>query len=49
MPRIARLLQRDRRDKRYRVWRAAEEDPDSGLYAESSDMQAIIGYITARS
>jgi hypothetical protein len=36
-------------DKRHHVWRAAEDDPGSELYAESSDVQAIIGYITARS
>jgi hypothetical protein len=34
-------------DKRYGVWRAAEDDPDSGLYAESSDAAAVIGYIGA--
>jgi len=34
-------------DKRYRVWRAAEDDPDSDLYAESSDAEAVIGYIQA--
>lgn len=34
-------------DKRYGVWRAAEDDPDSALYAESRDLDAVIGYITA--
>jgi hypothetical protein len=36
-------------DKAYGVWRAAEDDPDSGLYAESSDTAAIISYIQAHS
>ena len=26
-------------DKRYHVWRVAEDDPDSNLYAESSDAE----------
>jgi hypothetical protein len=34
-------------DKRHRLWRAAEDDPDSDLYAESSDVDTVIGYITA--
>jgi len=34
-------------DKRYGVWRAAEDDPDSALYAESRDLDAVIGYIIA--
>ena len=34
-------------DKRYGVWRAAEDDPDSALYAESPDVGAVIRYITA--
>ena len=34
-------------DKRYHVWRAAEDDPDSDLYAESSDADTVIGYIQA--
>jgi hypothetical protein len=34
-------------DKRYRVWRVAEDDPDSDLYAESSDADTVIGYIQA--
>ena len=36
-------------DKRLGVWRAAEDDPDSGLYAESSDADTVIGYIRAHS
>jgi hypothetical protein len=36
-------------DKRYRVWRAAEDDPDSDLYAESPDAATVIRYITAHS
>ena len=36
-------------DKRAGVWRAAEDDPDSGLYAESSDADTVIGYIQAHS
>jgi hypothetical protein len=34
-------------DKRHGVWRVAEDDPDSSLYAESRDVDAVIGYITA--
>lgn len=34
-------------DKRYGVWRAAEDDPDSALYAESSDAEMVIAYISA--
>jgi len=34
-------------DKKYGLWRVAEDDPDSDLYAESSDADAVIGYITA--
>jgi hypothetical protein len=29
------------------LWRVAEDDPDSGLYAESSDADTVIGYIAA--
>ncbi len=36
-------------DKRYGMWRVAEDDPDSDLYAESSDVGAVIGYIKAHS
>jgi hypothetical protein len=34
-------------DKAYGVWRAADDDPDSGLYAESSSADTVIGYIQA--
>jgi hypothetical protein len=34
-------------DARYGVWRVAEDDPDSALYAESSDADTVIGYITS--
>ena len=34
-------------DKAYGVWRAAEDDPDSALYAESRDADTVISYITA--
>ena len=33
-------------DKRAGVWHAAEDDPDSPLYTESSDAETVIGYIT---
>jgi hypothetical protein len=33
-------------DKRYCVWRAAEDDPDSSLYIESPDLDAVVRYIT---
>ena len=36
-------------DKRHGVWRVAEDDPDSTLYAESQDVDVVIGYITAHS
>jgi hypothetical protein len=29
------------------LWYVAEDDPDSGLYAESPDADTVIGYITA--
>jgi hypothetical protein len=32
-------------DKRHGVWRVAEDDPDSDLYAESSDADTVISYI----
>jgi hypothetical protein len=35
------------RDKKHGLWRVAEDDPDSDLYAESSDADTVIGYITA--
>ena len=36
-------------DKRHGVWRVAEDDPDSSLYAESSDLDTVISYITSHS
>jgi transcriptional regulator with XRE-family HTH domain len=36
-------------DKRYGVWRAAEDDPESDLYAESRDAQQVMDYIAAHS
>jgi hypothetical protein len=36
-------------DKRRGVWRVAEDDPDSDLYAESRDAEAVLSYITAHS
>ena len=30
------------------LWRVAEDNPDSDLYAESSDADTVMGYITAR-
>jgi hypothetical protein len=36
-------------DKRDRVWRVAEDDPDSDLYAASNDAGTVISYITAHS
>jgi hypothetical protein len=29
------------------LWRVAEDDPDPGLYAESSDADTVISYMTA--
>jgi len=34
-------------DKACGVWRVAEDDPDSSLYAESPDLNTVIRYITA--
>jgi hypothetical protein len=34
-------------DKKYGVWRVAEDDPDSDLYVESRDADTVISYITA--
>ena len=34
-------------DKADGVWRAAEDDPDSALYAESRDVDTVTGYIAA--
>jgi hypothetical protein len=36
-------------DKAYGVWRVAEDDPDSSLYAESRDLDTVISYITSHS
>jgi len=36
-------------DKRNGLWRVAEDDPDSDLYAESRDADAVIRYIQAHS
>jgi hypothetical protein len=36
-------------DKAHRVWRVADDDPESGLYAESSDADTVIAYIQAHS
>ncbi len=36
-------------DKRYRVWRVSEDDPDSDLYAESGDVDQVISYVMAHS
>jgi len=36
-------------DKKYRVWRVAENDPDSDLYAESPDADVVIRYMSAHS
>ncbi len=36
-------------DKRFGVWRVAEDDPDSDLYAESNDADTVLAYITAHS
>jgi hypothetical protein len=33
-------------DPRYGLWRAAEDDPGSVLYAETPDADAVISYIT---
>jgi hypothetical protein len=36
-------------NKRRGVWCVAEDDPDSGLYAESRDAETVITYISAHS
>jgi hypothetical protein len=36
-------------DKQYGVWRVAEDDPDSDLYAESPDAAEVLSYMTAHS
>ena len=35
-------------DKAHGVWRAADDGPDSALYAESPDLDTVLGYITAQ-
>jgi hypothetical protein len=34
-------------DKKHGLWRVAEDDPDSDLYAESSNADTVISYIVA--
>lgn len=36
-------------DKRHGVWRVAEDDPDSGLYAESGDVDTVLRYMGVHS
>jgi hypothetical protein len=36
-------------DKRYGLWRVAEDDIDSDLYAESRDADVVIRYVRAHS
>jgi hypothetical protein len=36
-------------DKKQCLWRVAEDDPDSDLFAESRDADTVIGYIRAHS
>ena len=36
-------------DKRYGLWRAAEDDPDSDLYADAGNADTVIQYMTAHS
>jgi hypothetical protein len=36
-------------DKKHAVWRAAEDDPGSALYAESRDLDTVISYISTHS
>jgi hypothetical protein len=36
-------------DKRSGVWRVAEDDPDSDLYAESPEADVVIRYMAANS
>jgi hypothetical protein len=52
--RIANALREHQRwsafwDKFYAVWRAAEDDPDSDLYIESSSADTVVNYVTAHS
>ena len=34
-------------DKRHGVWRVTRDDPDSDLYAEDTDADAVIAYMAA--
>jgi hypothetical protein len=36
-------------DKRHGLWRAAEDDPCSDLYAESASAREVIAYVSAHS
>ena len=36
-------------NKRYGIWRASEDDPDSDLYAEHRDVDLVIRYMTSHS
>jgi hypothetical protein len=36
-------------DPRYGLWRAAEDDPGSGLYVEAPDADAVMAYIASHS
>ncbi len=36
-------------DEEHGVWRVAEDDPNSDLYAESTDANAVIAYMKAHS
>jgi hypothetical protein len=52
--RLARVLSRHPQwsvfwDKKQCLWRAAEDDSDSALYAESPDLDTVISYITSHS
>lgn len=36
-------------DKQHGLWRVSQDDPDSDLYAESHDADAVIRYMSAHS
>jgi hypothetical protein len=36
-------------DKRAGIWRVAEDDPDSGLYAEDADAAMVVRYMATHS
>lgn len=36
-------------DKRHGLWRVSQDDPDSDLYVESRDADAVIRYVSAHS